>query len=127
MRSFASTLIRDDKGRYLVLHSAVKKDSPWRFPGGKIEPGELPAVAAERELWEEVGLEADLRFFRSQSIRIDSGDWFGHIFYAKLWGGTPAIREPAKHDKISWMSPAELHVVGSDFESELAFAFEHRF
>lgn len=28
----------------------------WEFPGGKVESGELPALAAERECWEETGL-----------------------------------------------------------------------
>jgi 8-oxo-dGTP diphosphatase len=28
---------------------------PWAFPGGKIEPGETPAQAAERECLEETG------------------------------------------------------------------------
>ena len=28
----------------------------WEFPGGKIEEGETPASAAQREVWEEVGI-----------------------------------------------------------------------
>ena len=35
----------------------------WSFPGGKIEAGETPKVAAKRELQEETGLEGyDWRF-----------------------------------------------------------------
>ncbi|ANY10696.1 NUDIX hydrolase [Pseudonocardia sp. HH130630-07] len=29
---------------------------PWTFPGGKIEPGETPERAAEREAFEETGI-----------------------------------------------------------------------
>jgi 8-oxo-dGTP diphosphatase len=32
-------------------------DPPWTFPGGKIEPGETPAVAGRREVKEETGLD----------------------------------------------------------------------
>jgi 8-oxo-dGTP diphosphatase len=30
------------------------------FPGGKVEPGEIPAVAAARECWEETGIEVTI-------------------------------------------------------------------
>ena len=51
-------LVRDDRGRVLL----VRQSDPeiWSTPGGAIEPYEVPADAALREVWEETGLEVKL-------------------------------------------------------------------
>lgn len=50
----ASMICRDAAGRVLL----ARHTSPpvWALPGGSIDPGEIPADAAVRELWEETGL-----------------------------------------------------------------------
>jgi 8-oxo-dGTP diphosphatase len=50
----AAALIDDDSGRMLLVRKA---GTPWFMQaGGKIEPGETPFRALQRELLEEVGL-----------------------------------------------------------------------
>ena len=55
-------LIVDDDGRVLVTRR--RDDQPmggfWEFPGGKLEPGEAPIAALERELREELGAAVDV-------------------------------------------------------------------
>jgi 8-oxo-dGTP diphosphatase len=56
----AGILERD--GRILICQRKADQAHPlkWEFPGGKVEAGEEPAAALQRELNEELGIEAGL-------------------------------------------------------------------
>jgi A/G-specific adenine glycosylase len=56
----ALVVLADGRGRWLVQRRPPRGllGGLWEFPGGKIEPGELPATAARRELEEETGFRA---------------------------------------------------------------------
>jgi len=47
-------LVFDDAGRLLLVQHADR--NIWVLPGGAIDPGETPADALVREMWEETGL-----------------------------------------------------------------------
>ena len=49
-----SIALRDAQGRVLLARHA--DTDRWLLPGGTIEPGESPADAAIREMWEETGV-----------------------------------------------------------------------
>lgn len=52
----AGVIRRDD--RILICRRTPEQSHPlkWEFPGGKVEPGETPAQALERELQEELDI-----------------------------------------------------------------------
>ncbi len=50
----AGALVRDPAGRLLLQRRA--DNGNWELPGGSIDPGEPPARAVVREVWEETGL-----------------------------------------------------------------------
>jgi len=55
----ATALIFDDEDRVLLQLKAGS--SKWTLPGGAVEPHESASSAAVRELWEETGLEVDIK------------------------------------------------------------------
>jgi 8-oxo-dGTP diphosphatase len=52
-------VILDDADRVLLAQRPAHKHLPlkWEFPGGKVEPGEMPDAAIAREIKEELGCE----------------------------------------------------------------------
>lgn len=52
-------VILDDADRVLLAQRPAHKLLPlkWEFPGGKVEPGEMPDAAIAREIREELGCE----------------------------------------------------------------------
>ena len=52
----AAVIVREDGKVLLCSRPVDKPPAGWEFPGGKIEPGETPGAALERELLEELDL-----------------------------------------------------------------------
>jgi 8-oxo-dGTP pyrophosphatase MutT (NUDIX family) len=90
----AAVAIYDDQNRVLMgLHS--DRDI-WVMPGGLIEPGELPADGAAREVWEETGLLVELTGVLGvyggpdMIVHYKNGDrasYVGTIFRGRVTGG----------------------------------------
>jgi 8-oxo-dGTP diphosphatase len=81
----ASVLMVDAAGRILLqLRDGNAPIGPhlWAIPGGHIEPGEDPEVAARRELREETGLDASSspelfwHGFRTFGIEFGHAEWY---------------------------------------------------
>src|SRR6266851_9969243 len=52
-----AALIRDERGRIMVVHRTYSRDEPWALPGGWLEGAdEALERGLERELLEETGL-----------------------------------------------------------------------
>ncbi|MGX6603732.1 NUDIX hydrolase [Micromonosporaceae bacterium Da 78-11] len=73
MVEIACTFLVDADGALLLQlrdDHAPYYSNVWGLPGGAVEPGETPAEAAVRELWEETALRpaAPLRLFARQEL-----------------------------------------------------------
>jgi 8-oxo-dGTP diphosphatase len=102
----AVSVVRDAAGRVLLAERTARQISAgfWELPGGKIDPGETPQIAAARELAEEIGLRAESlhplmtydHVFPTKRVRL-------HIFHVSRWSGSPHGREG---QRVAWVDPA---------------------
>lgn len=104
--------IRNERGEYLVAQRGETMNQPglWEFPGGKIEPGESPTDALEREIREELQIEIRAldwigvgmaKIAPHKQIRLD-------VYRAELLSGSPILHE---HSRIEWLPIARFDSV----------------
>jgi 8-oxo-dGTP diphosphatase len=100
----------DREGRVLVQQRPEGKPMAglWEFPGGKVEPGELPEAALIREIEEElgVGLVRDAltpAIFASEEL--GARHLLLLLYLARDWEGEPEARHASA---LQWLKPANL-------------------
>jgi len=75
----------------------------WEFPGGKLEPGEEPETAIERELSEELGLASRAGKIFSESIHhYDDFSIRLIALYVDVFEDPHVLNA---HDKYAWVHP----------------------
>jgi len=105
----AAALI-DADGRVLVAERPTGKSLAgiWEFPGGKIEPGEIPVTALVRELREELGIDIGPNCLSPAGFASHGYDDFHLIlllFVSRRWRGTPRGLDG---QRLQWLRLPEL-------------------
>jgi ADP-ribose pyrophosphatase YjhB (NUDIX family) len=100
-------LIRDERGRILLVHRTYSPAEPWALPGGWLEGRDGVERTLERELAEETGLRVRVGpvlaaeragFALVLLLRVDLAEG------SSLAGFTPS----AEVSEVAWVDPAEV-------------------
>jgi 8-oxo-dGTP pyrophosphatase MutT (NUDIX family) len=101
-------------GRVLLVDQDrfIGGERGWEIPGGGVDAGEEPAVAARREAWEEGGAECGA-LIRLGSYRPSIGN-SSQLFL--LYAGQDTRQRQAIHDTnevvgVRWFTPAEVRAL----------------
>lgn len=106
----AKALVRNSKGLYLVLYrSNTHPLFPGHidFPGGEVEPEEIPEVAVAREIQEETGLYVNPN--KLKKLFTEQYQQTTHmLFEAKLAEPDAKAALSWEHEGYRWITPEEL-------------------
>jgi 8-oxo-dGTP diphosphatase len=106
-RQCAAVIIEDDKGNILFLEQTKGR---YGIPGGIVDPGETPLMAAIREALEEACIEVELEYIIGTYLLTGGGwpDIFSTVYKARSVRGTPISGDPNEITGILWRSPYNL-------------------
>lgn len=103
-----AAVIVDPRGYYLLSRRQESSDLPglWEFPGGKREAGETSEDALRRELYEELGITAEIgdpliqvpQIYPHKKIRLE-------VRHVRAWTGSLHGREG---QALMWVDPHKL-------------------
>ena len=102
-------LIEHD-GLLLLAQRPAHKHLPfkWEFPGGKVEPGEEPAVAIVREIREELGCEVAVMRTLPRFLHDDKTVLIEMIPFVCTLAQGSLPPHPHEHLALAWAKPNEL-------------------
>jgi 8-oxo-dGTP diphosphatase len=100
----------DGDGKILLARrpEGKKMAGLWEFPGGKMDPGELPEAALVRELKEELGIdvaERNLAPFVFASHAYDKFHLLMPVYLCRKWSGK---LKPREGQALAWVAPDRL-------------------
>ena len=78
----------------------------WEFPGGKVEPGETPVAALERELDEELAISATIGSPLTFAVHEEPGLRILLLFFAATLGD--ALPRALEDQQMAWVAPEDL-------------------
>lgn len=117
------TAIVRSNGKILLMQRA--DNGRWSMPGGSIDPGEHPAQAVAREVWEETGLRvrpvrvlAVVGAIRHTYPNGDKVDVVTTVFSCEVLGGELRCRD-AEATQLRYFAPSDMPELMTRYPQEV--------
>ena len=105
-----AAVIRDEDGKIPATQRGygAMKDG-WEFPGGKMEPGETPQEALQREISEELAVTIEVDEFLC-TVHYNYPEFYltMHCYWCHVVQGTVKLLE---HEAARWLTMDQLNTV----------------
>lgn len=102
----AGIMLRDGMIFAAQRNEKAHQGLKWEFPGGKVEKGETPEQALERELFEELGIRTKTGALFSEKIHVYPEKTVRVLFYfTEIVSGEPKALEA---NQVGWFSKEAL-------------------
>ena len=105
-----AAIIHDDQGRIFATQRGYGEWKDWwEFPGGKMETGETPEEALQREIWEELETRIVVeRFVETVEWDYPQFHLTMHCYLCHVESGHLELKE---HEAAKWLNKDELESV----------------
>jgi 8-oxo-dGTP diphosphatase len=124
----AAAVVVDHLGQILLQRRA--DDGRWSLPGGAIDPGEQPAEAVVREVYEETGVHVAVERLAGVMMRdvnvYPNGNvcqYLSVLFRCRPTGGTARVND-AESLEVAWRSLRSLPELGAFDRARIAVAMD---
>lgn len=106
----SAAIIHDNAGRIFATQRGYgDMEGGWEFPGGKIEPGETPEAALQREIREELDTDIAVeRLLKTVEWDYPAFHLTMHCYLCHVVSGSLIMKE---HEAAKWLSANELDSV----------------
>ena len=105
-----AAIVHDDQGRIFATQRGYGEWKDWwEFPGGKMETGETPEEALQREIWEELETRIVVeRFVETVEWDYPQFHLTMHCYLCRVERGHLELKE---HEAAKWLNKDELESV----------------
>ncbi len=103
MGTLTQTFMICHDGSFLMVRRSLDEEyfpGYWAFPGGRVEPGEIPLQSALREIYEETSLQIEDRYVVLDTYGFANRSAYALLFFAK----SRNVRLSAESLEFDWVN-----------------------